>query len=461
MAVSGLLGLTACATPPAVPRPLEAQPPAAWRQAESTGLQAPASVPGLSDASWWEALADPQLSALQQQASKTHVESLRKDLARQVAQLRARHAGLDEQPRVDLSLSRNESRPLTGSGRTRQSSYGVNLALGYELDAWSRLAHTTSAAQAEVQASLEDLRDVRALLGVQVAEAYWRIATLDAQQPLLAEQQALADEAVRIAQRRWAEGQLPRLEVDVAISQQFQVRKRLHAVTADRALQLQALGRLLDGPVPGLTVGQAQLPAAEPGGMDLSTPAQALERRPDVRRARRMVDAELARAGAAEAARYPALRLNTGLSAGGSGWRDWISQPLATLGLSLAVPLVDWRRMDVQRDIARLQLDDAALALRATVRQALVDVESALVEDQRWRADWAAAQNQQAEKARAERVAQLRLSAGAAARLDLLQARQARLDAESTLVDLRLRGWLNRLQLFKATGVAVPTGGVS
>jgi len=176
-----------------------------------------------------------------------------------------------------------------------------------------------------------------------------------------------------------------------------------------------------------------------------------------VRRARLGVDAALARSHSAEAARYPALNLSTGVNTSGSHWRDWLSQPLATLGLNLAVPLVDWRRLDAQRDQSHLALDDAALALRASVRQALVDVESALLERQRWQADWQAAQAQQAEKVKAESVAKQRLDAGAASRLDALQARQARLEAELTLIDLRLRAWQIQLQLLKAMGESMPS----
>lgn len=470
-----LLILAGCSSPPVVQRPPEASAPAAWAHAAAAAASAPAE-PGAT--AWWRALGDAHLDALQSQAQQTHIDSLRRTLTWRMGQLQARQMGLDAQPQPYLSLNRNASRSLQSSGQSTtlvngvsvplagqsadwQTNYGTNFSLSYEVDVWQRLSQATQAAQADAQARLEDLHDVRGLLSTQVAEAYWRIAAFDAQQPLLAEQQQLADEAVRIAQQRWAEGKLRAPEVDLAISQQYQARKRLHGATVDRSLQLQTLGRLLDQPPPTLPVGEAHLPSAAPLPFELGTPAQTLARRPDVRRARLAVDAELARARSAEAARYPALRLNPGLSTSGSSWRDWFSQPLATLGLSLAVPLVDWRRLDTQRDIARLQLDDAALTLRAAVRQALVDVEGALLEEQRWQADWQAARSQQAERERAERVAQHRLAAGAAARLDLLQARQARLDSELSLIDLRLRAWLNRLQLLKATGTAAPSAGAA
>jgi outer membrane protein TolC len=80
-----------------------------------------------------------------------------------------------------------------------------------------------------------------------------------------------------------------------------------------------------------------------------------------------------------------------------------------------------------------------------------------MLERQRWQADWQAAQAQQAEKVKAESVAKQRLDAGAASRLDALQARQARLEAELTLIDLRFRAWQIQLQLLKAMGEAMPS----
>jgi outer membrane protein TolC len=475
VAACALLNLAACSSPPAVPRPAETAPPARWSYADAARL---AMSPGASvepAQPWWAELDDPRLNALQEQVRRGAVDMLRKAIAWRIGELQARQAALAEQPQVSLSLGASSSRSLRSAGGSTtvingvnvpvestsgrwQSNYGANLSLGYEWDVWSRLSASTQAARADAQARLEDLQEAREAVSLQVADTYWRIAALDAQRPLLADQQRLADEAVRLAQRRWEEGKLQALEVDTAISKQFQAQKRLEGAKVDRELHLQTLGRLLDQPAPALGPGDARLPAAEPPAFELDEPARTLERRPDVRRARMAVDAELARAQVAEAARYPALRLNPVLTTSGGSWRDWFSQPLVTLGMSLAVPMVDWRRLDAQRDVARLTLDDAALALRAAVRQALTDVEVALLEGQRWQADRLAAQTLRDERLRAERVARERLAAGAAARLDLIQAQQARLDAEVILIDMRLRAWLNRAQLLKAVGaVTLPS----
>jgi outer membrane protein TolC len=114
------------------------------------------------------------------------------------------------------------------------------------------------------------------------------------------------------------------------------------------------------------------------------------------------------------------------------------------------VPLIDWRRLDLQRDAARTELELAALALREVVALALVEVETALLEGERLRQQLDANATRLREAQETERLAALRLEAGAIARADFLQARNARLEAEQGRLQLRLRAWLNRAQLTRA-----------
>jgi outer membrane protein TolC len=463
-----IAALAGCGTWPEAPRrPAEPAPPAAWQEDGAAAAAAPVSSAATP---WWQALHDPQLDALQTQALQTNIDALRKAMSWRSALAQARLTGLDEQPRPSLSLSANTARTLhsgaasvvvdgvsvpvaTASSTTH--NYGSNISLGYEVDLWSKLAQATQGARAEADIRREDWRSARWLASTRIAEAYWTIAAIDAKLPMLAELAQAADESLRIAHLRLKEGKLRADEVDVVVSRQYDARKHLADAKIDRRLRLQELGLLLDREPPPLAPGAARLPAGEPAEPALGTPAQTLERRPDVRQARLAVDAALARLHVAEASRYPALNLSLNLSTNGANWGHWFSQPLATLGQSLAVPMVDWRRLDAQRDIARNTLDDAALGLRASVRQALVDVESALLERERWQQGWQAAQVQQAEKEKVYAVARLRLEVGVFGRLDVLQSREGVLRAQMDIIDLRLKAWIDLLNLYKALGGAV------
>jgi outer membrane protein TolC len=463
--MAALGGCGALPTPPR--RPAEPTPPPAWQQDSAATPAAPVSTP---ETPWWQALQDPQLDALQTQVLQTNIEALRKAMSWQSALTQARLTGLDEQPRPALNLSANTARtlhsgapsvvvdgvsvPVNTTSRTTHN-YGSNVSLSYEVDFWSKLAHATQGARAEAEMRREDWRSARWLASARVAEVYWTIAAIDAKLPMLTELVQATDESLRIARLRHREGKLRADEVDAVVSKQYDARRRLVDAQVDRRLKLQELALLLDREPPPLAPGAARLPAGEPAEPALGTPAQTLERRPDVRQARLAVDAALARLHVAEASRYPALSLSLNLSTNGASWSHWFSQPLATLGESLAVPMVDWRRLDAQRDIARNTLDDAALGLRASVHQALADVESALLERERWRQGWQAAQAQQAEKEKIHDVARLRQEVGVFGRLDVLQSREGVLRAQMDIIDLRLKAWLNLLNLYKALGGAV------
>ena len=303
----------------------------------------------------------------------------------------------------------------------------------------------------------------RTLLRQRVAESYWQLAAAREQGALAQQQLQLNRELLAATRLRVREGQLLPIEIDRAAATLQQAEVRLADLQADGAQQRLQLALLLDEAPPGPQLQQPRLPStvpstvpgAEPGTLPApwridADPATVLERRPDVQRARAQVDAALARSQAAEAQRYPGLSFSASLGTGGTAVRDWLSNPVAALAGNLVVPLIDWRRLDLQRDAARTELELAALNLRETVARALVEIETALIDGQRLQQQLAANATRLREAQAAESVAALRLEVGAIARADFLQAQNARLEAEQGRLQLQLRAWLNRGQLARA-----------
>jgi outer membrane protein TolC len=459
-------GLAGCGIwPPPPQRPPEPPVPSAWSVEVATAATA------ASDAPWWQALQDPQLDALETAALQTNVEVLRKALSWQNALIQARQVELQQQHRPSLSLTNNINRPLSsgalstvvvngvnvpvGNTASTSRSYSSNLGLTYELDVWSKLSSSSLAARVDATSRQEALQVARWLVSTKVAETYWNIAAIDAKLPILIQLSRVADAAAQIAQLRLTEGVLRADEADAVVNKQHEAHLNVANARADRELQLNALAMLLDKQPTALVVSESRLPVGEPWQLALGSPAQTLERRPDVNQARLAVDAALARLQVAEASRYPSLSMSLNLGTSGTDWRDWFSQPLSSLGLNLMVPLVDWRRLDAERDKAHNDLEDAALALRASVCQALVDVHNALLEQARSRQERRVAQLRSSQKEAAFAVIQLREKEGVAGNADLLQGQQDMLTAQINIIDGRLKGWKNLLDLHKALGGAI------
>lgn len=447
-------GLGGCALtgPTPVVAPPTAPVPARWQSEPADdpvtgGREAVTAVMGD------EALrADPELQALLQRAEAANRDVVQATLRIGQARLQAGLGALRVAPSAGLTLGANRALDPPGPlPATTTRSHGASVGVGYELDLWGRLAALRSADAAQLRAAEGDLRAARLLLRQGVTDAYWQLAAAREQGALAQRQLQLNRELLAATRLRVQEGKLLPIEIDRAAATLQQAEVRLADLQADVARQRLQLALLLDEAPPGPQLQQPRLPGTVPAPWRIGAdPATVLERRPDVQRARAQVDAALARSQAAEAQRYPALSFSASLGTGGAAVRDWLANPVAALAGNLVVPLIDWRRLDLQRATARTELELAALNLRDTVARALVEIETALIEGQRLQQQLEANATRLREAQAAERVAALRLDVGAIARADFLQAQNARLEAEQGRLQLQLRAWQNRGQLARA-----------
>lgn len=437
--ITSALLLAGCAVGPLRAPESGFQAPARWQLFESSEQ---AQLPD------WAGLLDPELAALQTRALEANRDIAQALLRLQAADRQLQAAGLALQPQPSLSGSASGQRLLESGGRT-QRSFGLSAGLGYEADLWQRLSSLQRAQAAQREGAQTDVAAARLLIRSEVAQRYWSLASLQAERPLLQTQLEIAEEALKLTRLRVQEGKLLPIEIDKAGATLQQLRLGLAQNQEQQQLQRLQLGLLLDQTSPVLPE-TARLPAGLTPDWRLQSPEQALARRPDVQQARWQVDAALQRLRASEAARYPSLSFSLGVGTGGSRWQDWLQNPLASLSANLVVPLVDWRRLDLQRDDARGELDSAALRLRDSLHKALVEIEQLAAEQQRLRASEAANRARLDEAAATERLAALRMEVGAIGRLDWLQARNARLAAEQENLRLRLAAWLNQAALHRA-----------
>lgn len=416
----------------------------------------------------WAGLLDPQLAALQARALEANRDIALAAQRWKQAQLLAAQSELRWQPSAGLSA--NASRPVQTQSTTRNvdiggvtvpvttstgwsRSYGASLGIGYELDLWNRLAQASTAQRAQAEAARTDIDAARLSIRSQVAEAYWTLAAIRAQRPLAEAQLALTRETLELTRARVREGKLLPIELDkIAVNVQA-AESRLADLGADQLLQRQRLALLLDEPLPG-PAPDATLPADAPPRWRLAEPADVLAQRPDVQRARLGVDVALARLRVSDAERYPRLSFSAGLSTGGTRASDWLSQPLASFAANLAVPLIDWQRLNLQRDGARSELDSAALSLRDTLQKALADIETQRIEADRIAQQLQANAGRLKEAVENERLARLRYEVGVISRADWLQIRSTVLDAEQTRISLRLQQWVRQAALYKSLGGA-------
>jgi outer membrane protein TolC len=453
-------------------RPDDPTLPQAWQLAPRPGPGSAASP--YAALPQWADLQDAGLAALQAQVLQANLD-LRQAALR--LQSSASAMGLqDLRLKPSLSASYGGSKPLKSSGPSTvnvggqqipvprndkwSQNFSLNTGVSWEADLWGRIAAEQQSQQAQHQALRADQQAARVALMSRTAELWWQLGALAEQLPLVQTQVGHAEAALPLVRARVQEGKLLPVELDRASRRLLDARNRLADVQAERQQRLQELGLLLAEPDTARVrawVAGARLPlwAGVPWtARAQASPAEVLERRPDVQRARLQVDAALASLKVAQASRYPSLSFSGALGSGGQTLGKLLDQPRVSLGSSLVVPLIDWRRLELQEARSQTELELAALQLRDTLNKALSEVELRWVEAERLNRQRDAQDAALKEAQSNEAQARVRFEVGALSRADWLQTQDALLLARQQWLQVQLSSWLNQSAFVKAVGGA-------
>jgi NodT family efflux transporter outer membrane factor (OMF) lipoprotein len=459
----GVVLLSACGLPLRQAAPLSPVVPTAWQNAQ-TGNATPAT-----DAPWWQAVGDQGLSALIEQALAANRDLSRSALRLQQAALQAHRSSQDRLPRLQAGVSAGSQRPLDSSGSAgtviingqsvpvvnnvgTTSSASASVSASYEIDLWGRIANNITLADQAVGVAQADAETARWLISTQVAEQYWTLAALDAKAPLLRANSADALASLAATRLRLEVGKARPIELDRAQSTADDAKAREATLASQRAQAQLTLALLLDEAPQGYAAGPATLPVNDPPDWSTPAPASVLDRRPELRSARINLDSALLKLHFAQANRYPTFSLSATVNSGGNALHQWLSNPVGSLSLGLALPMLDWQRLKDDQDIAKLQLQDVAIQFKDSLHKALQEVDKQLVERRQSRADLAQGRAKLALADRALTLAQTRHAQGAEALQTVRDAQTSQREAAISLLDLRAKAWLGQTALQKALG---------
>jgi len=453
------VGLAGCASvgPDYVPPTPNA--PAAWRSLERGG---PAQSGHAGDISqWWRTLNDPLLTSLVSEALRNNHDlrdaqaRLRAARARRAVALAGFFPGLNASGSGSRAMSSKE----TSAGLTREN-YGVGLDASWELDVFGGTRRDHEAAKADIEASEASLGAVQVSLAAEVALSYVEMRSLQQRLHIAQTNLASQSETLQLTQWRARAGLADSQDVAQALSSQEQTHAQIPALETNLTETRHSLDILL-GLTPGSlrerldTGGELPQPSEK---IAVGIPADVLRQRPDVRAAERLLAAETARVGVAEAARYPSFTLSgsLGLEAltlgalGNSGAETW------NLMSGITAPIFQAGRLRAQVEVQDAAREQALVAYEQTVLEALRDVENALVALTRSRQRTQALEIA-AEAARsAADMARQRYSSGLIDFQPVLDAERNALSSEDSLASARADGLLALVRLYKALGGGWP-----
>jgi len=387
-----------CAVGPDFKRP-DPHLPAQWSSASASKALTtePQSV-----VDWWSTFQEPMLSSLIERGVSSNLD-LRAAVLR-ISEARAQRevAQAAFWPSVDANASFTRQRiseaTANGAALTRfgnvnipgvpsvsfpnpYNQFQLGASASWELDLFGRVRRSVEAANADLQASVEDQHAVLVSLCADVARTYIELRGAQLRKDVTDRSLATQKEIYDLTRQRRAVGMTTEFDVANAGAQldstQAQVPQLDGEVTRDINQLSLLLGREPDALRSELAAVRA-VPQVAPV-LPIGLPADLARNRPDIRQAEARLHAATARIGVAVGDLFPRLTLSA--SAGtqsqtGADLLKWASR-FGSIGPTLEVPVFDGTRWATVR-LQNVKAQEAALDYERTVLSALHEIENAL-----------------------------------------------------------------------------------
>ena len=437
---------------PKAPVPAAYKEMAGWKQAQPRDHELRGN--------WWEMYGDPVLNDLQSQVSVSNQTLAQAEARYRQARALVAQARSEYFPLVDASASSTRSQAGSGGAtagggsRRASNSHRIGVDASWEPDLWGRVRRSVEANAASAQASAAEVESVRLSIHADLAQAYFALRALDAQQRLLEESVRAFESSLKLTQNRYDAGVVARVDVVQAEAPLRATQAQALDTRVQRAQLEHAIAVLVGKPPAELGIPRVPLEKVAPPVVPVGLPSDLLERRPDIAGAERRVAAANAQIGVAQAAYFPAITLSASGGFASATIGTLVSTPARawSLGAALAQTIFDAGARRARTAQAVALYDETVAAYRQTVLTSFQEVEDNLAA-LRILEEEAAVQAEAVAGARlAVELALNQYKSGIVSYLNVLTAQTTALAAERTAVDIQSRRLAASVLLVRALG---------
>jgi outer membrane protein, multidrug efflux system len=407
---------------------------------------------------WWKLFNDPKLNDLETVAIQEN-QDVKAAMARVLeARAIARVTKSQFYPQITLDPSATRARASgnahsPGGHGTTATNIQIPFDLSYEVDIWGRIQRAYESGMAQVQASADDLEVVLQTAEADVAQDYFTIRSLDAQEKILTDTVETFQKQVSLAQTQFHAGLVSQTDVLQAQTQLQNTITLEQEARRQRADTEHALAILLGKP-PAIVAVENHPMDLTPPVIPAGLPAELLRRRPDVAEAEQNLIAANAQIGVAKAGFYPTVRLT-----GAAGFEsfdvqhtlDWESR-IWSLTPSISFPIFEGGQLEANLALTKARYEELRANYHTAVLGAFRDVEDSLT-DLHLRAEEAkttdAAVNYAAEY---HRLSIIQYQKGLVTYLQVIDADRTLLSTQLLSEQLLNQRLISTVLLFKALG---------
>ncbi len=451
------------------------EPPVPVPEEYSYGGETPtAPTPVPATERWWREFGDPQLSALIDEAL-VDSPTVRSGFARmRQARWLAVQAGAARYPQINVGGDFFAGTSLTPViGKVTQLSAIASAPVSYEVDFFARRAREHQAGKLEARASELDQETLIISISAEVAEAWYDLINARENRNLLKEQVETNNRFLGLVELRYREGLTSAVDVHQQRQLVSRAQARLSVAHGQEDLAAQRLAVLL-GKSPERTFDIDEVSYPDLGDTpNASVPATLVQQRPDIRAAQKRVEATDRSVAAAIGARLPQVTISASpdytwlrSKSSGGAFSDeggpGETPDTTTHGFtwdaraSLSVPLFDGRLGVGRIREQEALLDQVVEAYSQALLNALLEVESSLVQERQQRLNIFHLKEQVRLANATLESTRDRYRAGLSDFLPVLTALSTQQDAQLLLLEARRLLVSARIQLHRALGGSWP-----
>ncbi len=417
------------------------------------------------DDRWWTAFNDPELDRLVEGVLSGNLD-IKKALAA-ISELRSYfvQSRADRFPNLQLQGTAGKSRTQTGFGSgafpfslpatVESNAYALSLPASFEIDLWGRLARAEEAALAALLQTEENAQTLVQTIISEAITVYFQIESLERRIQITKQSIESYRRNLSFVERRYEGGVASILDLRQARRVLAQVEASLPSLRQELGIRQQSLA-VLSGRYPETRSARTQpedyfrIPIPVPPGL----PSDLLLRRPDIRAAEANLRALNAKIGVAKASRFPAIKL-TGTFGYSSSELDRLFVPESNvwnITFGALHPLFNAGKLKAGQRATEARFQQGMADYARTVLSAFSEVERSLLTRKEQLEKREKTLTFVAEARATQRVAENRYERGLVGYLTVLDAQQARFQAEETLVLVELAILSNRVTLYRALG---------
>jgi NodT family efflux transporter outer membrane factor (OMF) lipoprotein len=410
---------------------------------------------------WWKTFNDPLLDQLVERAQQGNLDL--KIAFTRIEQARAERLAnrADLFPKVGATAIGSRLDNLIPG--PSQGSNAVNFFLTgfdavWEIDIFGRLRRKLEAANALTEGAAEEYRQAWVILSSEVARSYTDYRNLQNQLRITQANLDSQRHTLALTQQLFDEGVGTRYDVARARAQTESTEANIPAMQGQLIAAQHQLEILI-----GAKPGALQAPLAAPGPLPstaarelLTTPADTLRYRPDVRSAERGLAAATATQGSAFAELFPKISIAAFAGFQNSDLENLFRSTAFSWasGSAIMQPIFNFGRIRAGIDLADARQKEAYLSYEKSVLEALRETETAMTrflkEEQRRRKLASSIEDLK----ESLRLAELRYREGISTFLDVLDAQRVIYLEELNLAQSQAQTTLHLIALYKALGGA-------